>query len=202
MTFRKLIYGFIAIFILFLPPNIFPKSLTIGILSGNSKFKNELLKEIGKEYKISNNFNKCDLLICDGIKNIKSCLKYNKKIVATGIYTYQIKKIKNKNIIAYFPVDLSPKILYSALVKKLKINLKPCIITHYKIINVPDNFKVFYVKNINIVPFIINNALKSCDVIIGIPDDVVFNYFSTRFIFKKVILNGKLITGFTKDMNI
>ncbi len=60
--------------------------------------------------------------------------------------------------------------------------------------------KIFFAKNMGDVPYKIDKALKAADALIAVPSPVVFNYFSTQFILKKAILEGKPVIGFSEDM--
>ncbi len=188
---------FQVIFICMIAINLYGNNLSIFLLC-KKKLERKLQSQLGNLFKISDSLNDSNLIICD--KNyINYCLKLNKKIILINIYSYEINKYRNKNIIAYFPIDCPLKYQIKFIKKKLKNINKKCILTHYKRKKCDD--VIFYnVKDIGEVPYKLNLALKNCDIIIALPDDIVFNYFSTRFIFKKVIINGKLIVGYSKKM--
>ena len=196
MIFKRI---YLFLLLILLPINIVAKNISVGFVCENSIKCENLKKLVGNEYKISD-INHADILICDTIDGVKKCLKYNKKIIAIDIYSYQIPLIQSPKIIGYFPVDVPLSFMINYITKKLGKNLKKCVLSHYKYYSTEKGYDFYYVKNINDVPFVLNKALKKCDIIISVPDKVVYNYFSTRFIFKRVILGGKLITGFSKDM--
>ncbi len=188
---------FQVIFICIIAINLYGNNLSIFLLC-KKKLERKLQSQLSNLFKISDSINNSNLIICD--KNfIDNCLKLNKKIILIDIYSYEINKYKNKNIIAYFPIDCPLKYQIKFLKKNLKYVNKKCILTHYKRKKL-DDVIFYYVKNIGEVPYKLNLALKNCEIIIALPDDVVFNYFSTRFIFKNVILKGKLIVGYSKKM--
>ncbi len=194
MTFKN----FIQIsFICIITVNLYGNNLSIFLLC-KKKYEKKLQSQLGGLFKISDSLNESDLIICD--KNyIDNCLKLNKKIILINIYSYEINRYKNKNIVAFFPIDCPLKYQTKFLNKTLRNVHKKCVITHYKRKKL-DDVVFYYVKNIGEVPYKLNLAIKNCDIIIALPDDIVFNYFSTRFIFKNIILKGKLIVGYTKKM--
>ncbi len=188
----------ISIFFLMNISNVYSKNITIHILCADEELKSDLKRELNNKYKVVNSIKKADYLVCD--RNFLSkCVVTDKKIIAINLYSYEISKIQHKNIIGYFPIDCPLPEFLKFIDKHLK-NIKiKCLVSHYKRYNLPE-IKFFYVKNIGEVPYVINKALKKCDILIVVPDDIVYNYFSMRFIFKKAILEGKLITGYSEDM--
>ncbi len=197
IIFKKIII--FSFFFILIYSNLYPKN-TIGIFCKNIKLENSLKTTLKKSFYVSSLPNNSSLLICGSKIFIKKCLKYNKKIIAINIISYEANSIKNSNIIAYFPINFKINDVYNFI--KYKINLgNKCLITHYNLNKFHyKDLLIFKVKKIGEVPYILDKALAKCDLIIGIPDPVVFNYFSTRFIIKKIILNGKIFTGFSKEM--
>ncbi len=186
------------IFICIIVIHLYGNTLSIAILC-KKKLGKKLQMKMGNKFKFTNSLNDCDLVICDKYY-LNKCLKLNKKVILINIYSYEINKYKNnKNIVAFFPIDCPLKDQVKFINKNLKNANNKCVIIHYKREKY-DDVIFYYVKDIGDVPYKLNLALKNCDIIIALPDDVVFNYFSTRFIFKRVILNGKLIVGFNKEM--
>ena len=60
------------------------------------------------------------------------------------------------------------------------------------------NLKIFQIKKNYEIPYIVNQAVNSCDIIILYPENFLQNSLIVEFIIKKIILSGKSYIAYNK----
>ncbi len=171
---------------------IFSKNL---IISDNSSECKDFIRGFLSE----NTINKKFILTC-GTINFPKYKKYKYPIFsALTTYCMNLKKIalqetKYPSILSQIKIVdniTQRKNVYGILLKnKNEINC-------FKKLKIK-NLKIFTLKKNYEIPYVINKALKSCDVIILYPEKFLKNPLILEFIIKKIILSGKTYIAYEK----
>ena len=136
---------------------------------------------------------------------IEKALKMQKPVFAV-VKCKNIKEssyFKNPNLkkvfLTHVPIDMEIKIL-----KKIFKDIKKFSVVIYderklKCFKKIKDLRIFKVNNIGEVPYAINKAFEISDILIAIPDEKVFNYFSTQFILRKAIMMRKKVVAYSEE---
>ena len=209
----KKILFFLFIFI-FLAVSLYShnsNNIVVGTLLPNKKNFNDIVDGMKKNLpniKIVNLFEKREdvTLIISYETFFNKSITFHKPIFLLIDSIEEKSKYNSPLIKQYIILTASIKSQIKNALNLLEKGKKLSVVVHNRyILNLLKNFrtknlKIFYVKKIGEVPYKIDKALKETDALLAIPDKTVFNYFSIQFIFKKAILMGKYIIGYSEDM--
>ncbi len=190
--------------------NALSKNVLVGTLLSNKKRFNKIIIGIklhSSNIKIVNllEYNAKINIILTEKYYLEQALKYKKPIflLTDSFEDLTISSPYIKKII-FLTTSIDSQIKYSF--KIMDENKTLAIVVHNKKIYNHllklkfKRLKIFYVRNIGEVPYLIDVALRKTDALLAIPDSTVYNYFSIQFIFKKAVLMGKYIIGFSRNM--
>ena len=208
---KKFIFVITLILVCF--QSVSAKNVTLGIMLPDTKtfqtILNGIKSQAGKTLKIINllnNSNKNFDAVLTNEYYIEKALKTGKPVLAIVNCKIFLNApyLKTSNLKKVYLIDIPIDTKIKVLQKKFKdIKNFSVVISddrRLKCFKKVNNLKVFKINNIGEVPYIINKALISSDALIAIPDEKVFNYFSTQFIMKKAIMMGKKVITYSEEL--